>query len=61
MSPSANLVDIGVNFHSSQLKGLTLELLERARAAGVGAILATGTSLSSSEAASALALQHAGV
>jgi TatD DNase family protein len=52
------LIDIGVNFHSSQLGGKTAELLERARAAGVIHILATGTSLHSSEQAVELAGQH---
>jgi TatD DNase family protein len=42
------LIDIGVNFHSSQLRGVGAELVERAAAAGVVAILATGTSLESS-------------
>ena len=50
-----NLIDIGVNFHSSQLRGLGAELIQRAAAAGVHRILATGTSL----AASRLALEFA--
>src|SRR3954468_12561858 len=50
-----NLFDIGVNFHSSQLRGLGAELVQRAAAAGVSRILATGTSL----AASRLALEFA--
>jgi len=56
-----NLVDIGVNFHSPQLRGLTPELLERARAAGVAQVLATGTSLASSRAALEVAREHEGV
>jgi TatD DNase family protein len=52
------LIDIGVNFHSSQLRGLEAELLERARAAGVVQVLATGTSLASSRAALAFARAH---
>jgi TatD DNase family protein len=54
------LIDIGVNFHSKQLKGLEAELIERAKAAGVGAILATGTSWESSCSELALANQHPG-
>ena len=53
--------DIGVNFHSSQLRGLAAELLERARVAGVGRVIATGTSLAASRSALALARAHAGV
>ena len=56
-----NLIDIGVNFHSSQLRGLGPELLERAREAGVAQLLATGTSLASSQWALAFAREHAGV
>jgi TatD DNase family protein len=52
------MIDIGVNFHSSQLKGRTAELLGRAAAAGVTHILATGTSLPASEAALAFARTH---
>jgi TatD DNase family protein len=53
------MIDIGVNFHSSQLKGLDGELLSRAAAAGVTHILATGTSLRASELALAFARTHA--
>ncbi|MEP6504116.1 MAG: TatD family hydrolase [Betaproteobacteria bacterium] len=53
-----SLVDIGVNFHSSQLKDVGAELLARAAAAGVTHILATGTSLHSSELAQAFAREH---
>ncbi|MFL6679190.1 MAG: TatD family hydrolase [Burkholderiaceae bacterium] len=56
-----SLIDIGVNFHSSQLKGKDAELLSRAAAAGVTHILATGTSLLASELALAFARTHAGV
>jgi TatD DNase family protein len=52
------MIDIGVNFHSSQLKGLAGELLARAAAAGVTHILATGTSLHASELALAFARTH---
>jgi len=52
------MIDIGVNFHSSQLKGLAPELLTRAAAAGVTHILATGTSLHASELALAFARTH---
>jgi TatD DNase family protein len=52
------LIDIGVNFHSSQLKGLAGELLQRAKEAGVSNVLATGTSLASSKQAVALTKQH---
>jgi TatD DNase family protein len=56
-----NLIDIGVNFHASQLKGLGDELLARAAAAGVTHLLATGTSLHASELALAFAREHARV
>jgi TatD DNase family protein len=52
------MIDIGVNFHSSQLKGRSAELLSRAAAAGVSHILATGTSLHASEVALAFARTH---
>ena len=53
-----NLIDIGVNFHASQLKGVGTELLARATDAGVTHILATGTSLSSSRSALEFARRH---
>jgi TatD DNase family protein len=53
------LIDIGANFHSSQLKGLGAELLQRAAQAGVAGILATGTSLAASRQALAFAREHA--
>lgn len=53
-----NLIDIGVNFHASQLKGVGTELLARAADAGVTHILATGTSLSSSKSALDFARRH---
>jgi TatD DNase family protein len=56
-----SLIDIGVNFHSSQLKGLGAELLARAAAAGVTHILATGTSLHASQQALTFARAHARV
>jgi len=56
-----NLIDIGVNFHSSQLRGLGAELLQRADAAGVTRILATGTSLSASRLAFEFARTHPSV
>ncbi len=52
------MIDIGVNFHSSQLKGLDAELLSRAAAAGVTHLLATGTSLHASELALGFAREH---
>jgi TatD DNase family protein len=52
------MIDIGVNFHSSQLKGLAAELLSRAAAAGVTHIVATGTSLRASELALEFARTH---
>ena len=52
------MIDIGVNFHSSQLKGLAAELLSRAAAVGVTHILATGTSLHASEFALSFARTH---
>ena len=54
------LIDIGVNFHSSQLAGLTATLLARAKEAGVTRILATGTSLKSSQQALDLARAEPG-
>jgi len=56
-----HFIDIGVNFHSSQLKGLTTELVARAAAAGVVQILATGTSLAASRLARDVAHAHPGV
>ncbi len=55
------LIDIGVNFQSKQLHGLTSALLARARSAGVGAVLATGTSVQSSGQAVDLASREADV
>jgi TatD DNase family protein len=54
------IIDIGVNFHSKQLRGLEDELIERAKAAGVAAVLATGTSETSSRQELALAKRHPG-
>jgi TatD DNase family protein len=54
------MIDIGVNFHSSQLKGMTSELLSRAKDAGLTGILATGTSLQASRQAVALAVLQPG-
>lgn len=56
-----HLVDIGVNFHSSQLKGVGKEILARAGEAGVTQILATGTSVASSRLALEFARGHPGV
>ncbi|MGT2457179.1 TatD family hydrolase [Cupriavidus basilensis] len=56
--PDMHLIDIGVNFHSSQIAPHTDTILERAVAAGVVAILATGTSLDASRKASDLARLH---
>ena len=53
-----NLIDIGVNFHASQLKGIGAELLARATQAGLTHILATGTSLASSRLELEFARQH---
>jgi TatD DNase family protein len=53
-----HLIDIGVNFHASQLKGAGPQLLARAAEAGVTHILATGTSLGSSNAALEFARHH---
>lgn len=53
-------IDIGVNFHSKQLHGLEDELISRAKAAGVAAILSTGTSEPSSKTELALARRHPG-
>ena len=59
-SEHAQLVDIGVNFHSAQLVSLTDQLLVRARAANVAQILATGTSAASSRLAVELARANPG-
>jgi len=56
----AQLVDIGVNFHSAQWVSLTDQLLMRARAANVSQILATGTSVASSRLALELARANPG-
>ncbi len=55
------LIDIGVNFHSSQLRDVGAELVARAAAAGVTGILATGTSLEASRTELAFARHHARV
>lgn len=60
-SERPQLVDIGVNFHSSQLLSLSEHLLVRARAANVTQILATGTSAASSRLALELARAHPGM
>ena len=52
------MIDIGVNFHSPQLAGIGSELIERAHAAGVTEILATGVSLQGSQQALAFAQAH---
>ena len=54
------MIDIGVNFHSSQLKGKTEELVTKAKTAGLEALLATGTSLASSRLAHSLTEQYGG-
>ena len=54
------MIDIGTNFHSGQLKGKTAQLIQRARRAGVYAVLASGTSAASSELALQLARDYAG-
>lgn len=56
----AQLIDIGVNFHSAQLVSLTDQLLTRARAANVSQILGTGTSVASSRLALELARANPG-
>lgn len=54
------LVDIGVNFHSKQLDGLEQFLVERARAEGLVAIVATGTSILASRRAREVSLRYPG-
>lgn len=54
------MIDIGTNFHSKQMHGMTDALVRRAREKGVQAILATGTSLQSSQQAATLAKEHSG-
>lgn len=53
-------IDIGVNFHSSQLEPVRDEILDRARDAGLAAILATGTSYESSLLAKSVAIAEPG-
>ena len=59
-SDRAQLVDIGVNFHSAQLVPFTAQLLVRALAANVAQMLATGTSVASSRLALELARANPG-
>jgi TatD DNase family protein len=54
------MIDIGVNFHSSQLKGKSDDLISKAKQAGLTGILATGTSLPSSQLAQGLAKRQPG-
>lgn len=54
-------IDIGVNFFSPQLKGMADRLLERASAASVLGVIATGTSVSGSEKSFELAQRHSNV
>lgn len=54
------LIDIGVNFHNKQLSKYTPELISRAQASGLSAILATGTSLETTMKAINLASEHPG-
>ncbi|QBR03998.1 TatD family deoxyribonuclease (plasmid) [Paraburkholderia pallida] len=60
LEESVKFIDIGVNFHSKQLHGKTDEVVSRAKAAGVVAILATGTSLESSRSEHYLARRFPG-
>lgn len=55
------LVDIGANLTHASFRADLPEVLARAREAGVGAIIATGTSIAGSRAAQALAAGHAQV
>ena len=55
------LVDIGVNLTHPTLAGDLPGVLRRARAAGVGQMVVTGTNLRESRAAAELARQHPGV
>lgn len=57
----ATLVDIGANLTHASFREDLPEVLARARQAGIGAIVATGTSVSGSRAALALAGNHAQV
>jgi TatD DNase family protein len=57
----ATLVDIGVNLTHRSFAGDLPAVLERAREAGVGMMIVTGTSVAASEAASTLARAHADV
>ena len=54
------MIDIGVNFHSPQLKGKAQDLISQAKTAGLTGIMATGTSLASSRLARTLAGSHPG-
>jgi TatD DNase family protein len=56
----AALVDIGANLTHASFRGDLDEVLARARAAGVGTIVVTGTTLEESRAAASLADAHPG-
>ena len=49
------MIDIGLNLTSSQFAGEQADLVERARAAGVEALILTGTDLAGSRESAALA------
>lgn len=59
-SAPPSLVDIGANLGDDAFAGDLGEVLARARAAGVGRVVITGTSLARSAAALQLAQRHAG-
>ncbi len=54
------MIDIGVNLTSSQFADEQAELVTRARAAGVEALILTGTDLAGSQASAELATQWPG-
>jgi len=58
---SIDLVDIGVNLTHKRFRADLADVIARARAAGVGTMVVTGTSLAGSWAAWELARQHPGV
>ena len=54
------MIDIGLNLTSSQFAGEQADLVERARAAGVEALILTGTDLAGSRESAALAARCPG-
>lgn len=57
---SQQYIDIGINLAHRQFQYDRDEVIERAKAVGVGAMIVTGTSVRASESASGLASRHSG-